>query len=426
MWTGTRWEHDERKTVFDAIRRTNLEMRVRSVRKASAAETFAAAFQTVSVKAAIWDRDPYLLGTPGGTVDLRTGQMRPADPNDYITKLTSVAPAEVADETTCPRWLTFLEEVTEDNPDLIRFLQQWFGYSLTGDTREECLVFIYGPGGNGKGVLIHTLQAVLGDYAHEAAIDLFIASRHDKHTTSLAALHGRRLVFATETEENRTWAIGLIKRLSGSDLITARFMRQDDFTFKPILKMTITSNHQPALPSVGIAERRRFNLAGFNFRPREVDETLTDTLKAEGAGILRWSIDGCLDWQKNGLIRPYSVKRDTEDYLSRQDHLGAWIEECCELLPGSDVGESSVTLYRSWKIFAEARGVWPGRVSDLVARLVERGCREERRVVLRNLFGEAIKDQKGNLQSAKGLEGIRLTVDPEQVSGQGAEPEKRK
>jgi putative DNA primase/helicase len=405
LWTGTHWKHDERNTVFDAIRRTNLELAVRSVSKANNTEAFASAFQNVSVEVGIWDRDPYLLGTPGGTVDLKTGKLRPADPGDYITKLTSVTPADVADETTCPRWLSFLAEVTSGNSDLIRFLKQWYGYSLTGDTTEQCLIFIYGPGGNGKGVLASTIQAIVGDYGHEAATDVFLASYYDKHTTSLAALHGKRLVFASETEEGRTWAIGIIKRLTGGDSITARFMREDDFTFNPVLKLTVTGNHQPNLLSVSIAERRRFNLVSFVFVPEKVDPYLVETLKKEGPGILRWMIDGCLDWLENRLVRPESVKRDTDEYLDRQDNFNNWREECTELYPGTTIGEPSGKLFDSWRAYAEARNLRVGRESELIEKLVKLcGCRPTNHL--------KISGFDGKIRQVRGLEGIKLLVEP--------------
>jgi putative DNA primase/helicase len=360
------------------------------------------------VEAGIWDRDPFLLGTPGGTVNLRNGQLRPARQTDFITKLTSVAPAETADETTCPRWLVFLHEVTNYNESLIRYLKQWFGYSLTGETSEQCLVFIYGPGGNGKGVLIQTIQAIVGDYGHEAATDVFLASYYDKHTTSLAALHGKRLVFASETEEGRTWAIGIIKRLTGGDLMTARFMRQDDFTFKPILKLTVIGNHQPNLPSVGIAERRRFNLVSFDFVPDDVDPYLVEKLKAEGPGILRWMIEGCLDWRENRLEEPDSVRHDTDEYLDRQDHFNSWREEYTELHPGTTIGEPSARLFASWKLYAEARNLRVGRESELIEKLVKRcGCQPTKHLRV---------NRNGQQDEVRGLVGIKLLFDPVGVS----------
>ena len=407
IWADTHWKLDSRKTVFDAIRRANLELKVKSVSKAKNAEAFASAFQNISVEADIWDRDPYLLGTPGGTVDLKTGNLRPARQEDFITKLTAFVPADKADATTCPRWLKFVDEVTNGDVEVARFLQQWFGYGLTGDTSEQCLVFLFGPGGNGKGVLIQTIQAVVGDYAHEAATDVFLASYVDKHTTSLAALNGKRMVFASETEAGRTWAVGTISRLTGGDLITARFMRQDDFTFKPVLKLTVIGNHQPNLPSVGPAERRRFNLVGFLFVPAKVDRKLTTTLKGEGPGILRWMIDGCLDWQKNGLIRPASVKRDTEEYLDSQDHFKRWCDECVTFHPGTVIGTLSIRLFASWRAYAEGRNIKVGREHELMAKLVGVGCRRSKHVKYKYNDGYGA-DRVGE---GRGLEGVQLIVD---------------
>ena len=284
-WTGVYWAHDKTNKVLDRIRQTNAERAaaltnsksirkdLRSVKKAQATETFSKADQRVAVEPSIFDADPWLLGTPGGTVDLRTGQLRPAKQEDYITRITRITPADVADETTCPRWLRFLNEVANNDVKVICYLQQWAGYSLTGVTTEQCFVFIFGPGGNGKGTWVHMLQYVMKDYAHEAAVDMFIDSPADKHPTSLAALNGVRAAFASETNENRTWNSALVRRLTGGDPITAHFMRQDDFTFIPVCKLSVISNHQPNLSSVNDADRRRHNHIPFTFQPSTVDRS---------------------------------------------------------------------------------------------------------------------------------------------------------
>ncbi len=176
----------------------------------------------------LWDPDHYLLGTPDGTVDLRTGKIKPPRPDDFITKITAVTPAQSAD---CAAWLRFLREATAEADDLISYLQLFCGYLLTGDTREHALLFVYGPGGNGKTVFLNTVSAILGDYARVAAMETFTNSPTDKHPTDLAMLRSARLVCATETEEGRAWAEGRIKQLTGGDPISARFMRQDFFTY---------------------------------------------------------------------------------------------------------------------------------------------------------------------------------------------------
>ena len=232
---------------------------------AGAVERYAQRDRAFAVTAEAWDRDLWLLGTPGGVVDLRTGTLRPPRREDMITRITAVAPAPPG--TTCDRWLTFLDQATGKDDALIRFLQQWCGYCLTGSTREHALLFVHGPGGNGKSVFLNTVSRILGDYARAAPMETFTASIGDRHPTELAMLRGARLVTATETEEGRAWAEARIKQMTGGDPITARFMRQDHFTYTPQFKLTIAGNHKPSLRNVDEAARRRFNIVPFTRRP---------------------------------------------------------------------------------------------------------------------------------------------------------------
>lgn len=162
-------------------------------------------------------------------------------------------------------------------------------------------------------------------------MDTFTSSPNDKHPTDLAMLRGARLVTATETEEGRTWAEARIKQMTGGDPISARFMRQDFFTYTPQFKLTIAGNHKPALRNVDDAARRRFNIVPFLHKPETPDRHLEQKLKAEWPGILRWMIEGCLDWQENGLVRPAIVTGATEEYFEAQDVIGRWLAERCIL-----------------------------------------------------------------------------------------------
>lgn len=150
-----------------------------------------------------WDRDPYLLGTPGGTVDLRTGELRNADPADQITKLTAVSPAHVG--TAAPAWRTFLERIFRHDLELIPFMQRALGYALTGEIREHAVFFAYGQGGNGKGVLLNTASRLLGDYAAIAPQDMLLVTQSDRHPCDMAMLRGARLVTAQELAAGRAW-----------------------------------------------------------------------------------------------------------------------------------------------------------------------------------------------------------------------------
>ncbi len=283
-WNAAFWSKDQTGIAFQWARELARQLaedqdeRKRYITNktsfASGVERFAKVDPQVAVTIDYWDADPWLLGTPGGTVNLRTGELNDPNRDDGITKSTSVAPAGTAD---CPRWLRFLEETTGNDKELIRFLQQWCGYSLTGLTREHALVFVYGPGGNGK---------ILRHYAATAAMDTFTASHADKHPTDLAMLRGARLVTASETEEGRAWAESRIKQMTGGDRISARFMRQDFFEFVPQFKLTIIGNHKPVLHNVDEAARRRFNIVPFVLQPAEPDRQLEQRLTAEAPAIL--------------------------------------------------------------------------------------------------------------------------------------------
>jgi putative DNA primase/helicase len=335
QWTGSHWQPEETALAFSWARRVARELgrasgsgraAVQAAKASFAAgvERFCQSDRAFAVTNADWDRDPWLLATPGGTVDLRTGELRPARREDRITRCSAVAPMAAAE---CSTWLAFLQEATDGDGEFVRFLQRWFGYCLTGTTREHALLFLYGPGGNGKGVLLNTVRGVMGTYAAVAAMDAFTASAGDKHSTDLAMLRGARLVMATETEEGRAWAEARIKALTAGDPVTARFMRQDNFTFDPAFKLTISGNHKPALRNVDDAARRRFMIAPLVHRPAIVDRSLADKLRAEWPAILRWMVEGCLAWQSDGLQPPQAVLAATADYFEEQDHFGRWLAE---------------------------------------------------------------------------------------------------
>lgn len=377
-WQGVRWVPDQTRKAFNWARHLvaslnrDAEFKTQAITGrasfAAAVERFAQADEALAVTREIWDRDPLLLGTPDGVVDLRTGVMRRAARDDFITRNTAVAPAATAD---CPTWLAFLHQATGGDAALIAFLQRWFGYCLTGLTREHALLFVYGPGGNGKGVLLVTITEILGSYAVTAALDTFTASKGDRHPTDLAMLAGARVVITTETEEGRAWAEARIKAMTGGDPVTARFMRQDFFTYTPEFKLTISGNHKPALRNVDDAARRRFNVVPFLHKPATPDPCLSEKLRAEWPGILRWAIDGCLAWQRDGLQRPEAVLDATAEYFAEQDLLAQWIEECCETDAG--VGETSSRLFVSWRAFAQERSDEPHNAKWLGAMLERRG-----------------------------------------------------
>jgi putative DNA primase/helicase len=380
-WTGTHWQVDKIAKAFQFVRELGREYtdqsrggelkEVRKVNFAGGVERFARSDPAFAVTADHWDSDPLLLGTPAGTIDLRTGVLREADPGDCITKITAVGPSEIAD---CPRWLQFLDETTGADAELIRLLQQWCGYALTGLTREHALVFVYGPGGNGKSVFLNIVTSILKQYAATSSMDAFTASKSDRHLTEIAKLCGARLVTASETEQGKAWAESRIKQLTGGDRISARFMRQDEFEFVPQLKLMIVGNHKPVLRNVDDAARRRFLIVPFERKPQAPDRELEQKLINEAPGVLKWMIDGCLDWLANGLIRPPSVIAATDSYFDDQDLLGQWIEEKCETaVKNPPIWDRSADLFESWCKFAAKAGEDPGKQKTFSPMLQKRG-----------------------------------------------------
>jgi putative DNA primase/helicase len=316
-----------------------------------------------------------LLGTPTGTVDLRSGTLRNARATDFITKSTSVAPEPGEPNL----WLAFLNEALRGDQETIRYLQQWAGYCLTGLTSEHAMAFLYGGGGNGKSVTIDRFVSIMGDYAVTAAMETFAASKGERHPTELAMLQGARLVTASETEEGRSWNEARVKQMTGGDRITARFMRQDNFTFRPQFKLLIAGNHPPVLSNVDDAMRRRFNIVPFIAKPREPDPLLSEKLAAHDGRILQWMIEGCLDWQRNGLLRPTSVLEATADYFEEQDVFGQWLTDRCDVDPGSNLCEVSGKLFADWQQYAIDRGEPTGTQRSFAGALARRGIRRERK-----------------------------------------------
>ena len=363
-WDGKVWLNDEKLEVYGTIRKlirntTDSSSKIaRTLRKSStvaSVEKLARCDERLIATSDQWDTDIFLLNTENGIVDLLNNKELIHDPLKYMTRMTACS---VGDE--CPLWLNFLSEVTDGDQDLIDFLQRVIGYSLTGSVREHALFFFYGTGRNGKGVFLNTIVALLADYAGVASIEALMETKGDRHPTELASLMGKRLVIAQEVDEGVKWAEAKIKTLTGGDPITARYMRQDFFTFDPQFKLLIAGNHKPAFRSIDEALRSRLHLIPFTVTiPKEKrDPDLQDKLRDEWPGILRWAIDGAREYQLKGLQPPKAVTKATDEYFEDQDILRQWIADCCEV--GKGYWETPTILFNSWKAYAKAANVDSG------------------------------------------------------------------
>jgi putative DNA primase/helicase len=288
-----------------------------------------------------------------------------------FTRQTSVAPKLVD----TPKWSAFLTEVTNGDVELEAYLQRLVGYCLTGSTREHVLAFLYGSGGNGKGVFLNTVVRALGSYATVAAMDTFTASRSDKHPTDLAALAGSRLVTAQETQEGRSWDEAKVKSITGGDPISARFMRQDFFTYIPQFKILFAGNHKPRLHNVDNAMKRRFHLVPFLTTPKRVNKSLADELVHELPGILQWAVEGCMAWRRDGLNPPRAVLAATETYFMDEDAQGRWLLERTDPVPEVTGARE---LYSDWCAWCSENGEEPGSFRAFNQSLRGRGMAEGR------------------------------------------------
>jgi putative DNA primase/helicase len=383
-YDDVRWAADTTLHTFDMVRDICREVagneddkRVASAKTVAAVATLARADRRIAAAAEQWDANSWLLTGIGQTIDLRTGTARDPDPLDYITKKAACdcAPLGAAH----PLWTAFLERVTDRSTELQSFLQRYIGYCCTGFTQEHVFVFAHGTGANGKSTFVNTVSGILGDYATIADTGTFIASHNERHPTDVAKLVGARLVVAQETQHGRRWDEAKIKSMTGGDRVTARYMRQDFFDFTPNYKLLISGNHKPRLASVDEAMRRRLLLVPFTVQipPAERDPKLVNKLKAEWPAILRWMVNGALEWQRIGLKPPPVVLEATESYFSDQDIIGQWMADCVVTDDPLTV-TASQTLYQSWKTWCEERGFPPGSVKRLSEALSDRGHQQKR------------------------------------------------
>jgi putative DNA primase/helicase len=379
VWAGNRWAEDDVGEAVRRVKMTQTGLRRWAARQIDAlgdagdeqrkadllrvlkhclswedAKRLAACLETarsepgIPVVPADLDRDPFLLNVLNGTLDLRTGQLRPHRREDLLTKL---APVNYHPDAKCPLWERSLARWMDGNGDLAGYLQRVVGYGLTGDVSEQCLWFFHGTGANGKSTFLLVLLALLGDYAMQAVGDLLMAKLHETHPTERADLVGRRVVATIETEEGKRLAEALLKQMTGGDKVRARKMRQDFFEFQPTHKIILAANHKPTVRGTDQAVWRRIKLVPFTVTipDDEKDKSLAEKLKAELPGVLNWALAGCRAWREHGLGEPDEVRQATATYRAEQDSVQGFLEECCVLHPEARIkGSALLEAYYGW------------------------------------------------------------------------------
>jgi putative DNA primase/helicase len=301
-----------------------------------------------------WDAAPHLFQASNGVLNITTGQMLPPRP-EWQTLLRS--PFAYNPEARAPRFERFLVEIFDGQAELIAFVHRFLGYAATGFTREQCLLFAYGVGRNGKSVLLETMRAVLGSYAHVLPFESLQFRRGTSIPNDLAALEGRRFVTVSEVAEGVRLHEARVKSLTGGDRISARYLHREWFDFEPVAKFVLAANHKPAVSDDSEGFWRRVRLVPFlrRFEGANCDLRLRDRLLEEGEGVLAWLVAGAMAWAQQGLGTATACEEATADYRAESDRLRDFMDERLELDSNAlTSGKDLRTAYAAW---AESSGV---------------------------------------------------------------------
>lgn len=398
-WTGKLWKKDEDEKLQRLAKRTVRKIytqawKIEDDEKRKKASKWALSCKSRSKRDSMihlaraedgvhtlpqdYNQDPFLLNCTNGTLDLRTGELRPHQREDMLSKIIDT---DFDPEATAPRWEQFLWEVTDEDEDLMKCLQRCIGYALTGDCREDAFFMLYGAGSNGKSTFLETISSLLGPYAVTTEFSTFLIQRNEKVRNDIAALHGKRFVSSMEVEKGKKFAESLLKTLTGRDTISTRFLFHEFFTFKPEFKIFLSVNHRPGISGTDHAIWRRVKLIPFTVRfpEEEQDKELPSKLKEELPGILSWAVKGCLDWQSEGLFFPDKVKDAIEDYKTDMDLIGPFLADCCKLYPDNkEFYEKTSDLYSVYISYCKINGDDILKKNQFSSSIKERGLTPQR------------------------------------------------
>jgi putative DNA primase/helicase len=388
-WDGSRWKRDAEGNVVKLLAREKLPQHYlkkaleNSEKRKVYAQYAVKAHARAKVENALelskgellsspeaFDANPWWLCVGNGVIDLRRQIVMP---HMREMNLTLWTPVEYRPGAKAPMFEQFLREIFLEDDELISYVKRALGYSITGDTSENKIFICYGSGANGKSTLLQTIRHVLGEYAVAVPSEVLVKKKYDVHPTALAHLAGKRFALASETDEMAALNEARVKAMTGRDTISARFLHKDYFDFEITAKVWLATNHKPVIKDTSEAMWRRIAMIPFNafFPPEQQDKHLLEKLKAEAEGILAWLVEGCYEWQERGLDEPDIVRNAVLEYRSEMDILQGWLEECCEIAPGTRTLIKD--LYASYCQYCEDNGIVPVSVRTFSTKMDEKG-----------------------------------------------------
>lgn len=294
------------------------------------------------------DQHKSLLNVVNGMINLRTGELLAHDREQYITK---ISPVEYTDKIDCPLWDSFLNDIFNHDKDLIRYVQKAVGYSICGSTREHCVFFCYGNGRNGKSTFLDVLSEMLGDYAVNIQPEtIMVRANTSSNTGDIARLKGARFVTTVEPNEGVRINEGLLKQMAGGDRITACKKYENEFEFTPEFKLWMGTNYKPIIRGTDVGIWSRIHLVPFTVQipDSKMDKNLKHKLKQELPAILKWAVEGCLLWQREGLKKPLVVENATREYKNEMDVVSLFLDECCITGCGETKASDLYQIYKQW------------------------------------------------------------------------------
>jgi putative DNA primase/helicase len=376
---------DAQKLEDDDARKSYLQHAIKSEASGRLAAMELLARSELPILPSKFDADLMQLNVANGTLDLRTGELREHRREDYCSKL---CPTAYDPEAPSYHFDRFIDAIFDGQQDLIDFIRRLFGSALTGDQRDQFIAICWGTGSNGKTTLFEAFMAMLGeDYAIRLGKDALIAKKNEGHSTERMDLFGRRLAVCSETADGNRIDESFLKDLVGGDRIRGRRMRENTWEYSPTHHIFLPTNHKPIVRGSDHGVWRRIGLIPFTVQfwdadkgesgePHlQADKTLPAKLKSEAAGILRWAVMGCREWQREGLKVPQQVRAATAEYRGSQDVLQTFLAECCIVMGGQRV--KAAEIYGRYRKWMEAGGEYAVSQTRFGEAMTERGFARE-------------------------------------------------